>query len=105
MRTGSRRHRISAASQVRGRRAGSLQIGLYTNFLDIVQLGPHTGDGEVEVHSGARAGQEEVFGYVEAGGDGRAEGKGGGLKRTAAGPNKSISDGVEGSRYRTPHSL
>lgn len=92
MRTGPSRHRISAAFQAPGRRAGSLRIGLYANFLDIAQLGPHTGDGEVEVHSGARVGQEEVFGYVEAGGDGRAEGKGGGLKRTGAGPNKSICE-------------
>lgn len=44
------------------------------------QLGPHASDGEAEVHSGARAGQEEVPGHVEAGGDGRAEGKGGGLE-------------------------
>lgn len=36
---------------------------------------PHAGDGEAEVHSGARVRQEEVPGYVEAGGDGRAEGK------------------------------
>lgn len=39
------------------------------------QFGPHAGDGEAEVHSGARVGQEEVPGYVEARGDGRAEGK------------------------------
>lgn len=39
------------------------------------QLGPHADDGEAEVHSGARVGQEEVPGHVEAGGDGRAEGK------------------------------
>lgn len=44
------------------------------------QLGPHAGDREAEVHSGARVGQEEVPGHVEAGGDGRAEGKGGGLE-------------------------
>lgn len=31
-------------------------------------------------HSEARVGQEEVAGYVEAGGDGRTEGKGGGLE-------------------------
>lgn len=48
------------------------------------QLGPHAGDGEAEVHSGARVGQEEVPGHVEAGGDGRAEGKGGGLKEDGA---------------------
>ena len=48
------------------------------------QLGPHAGDGEAEVHSGARVGQEEVLGYVEAGGDGRAEGKGGGLEEDGA---------------------
>lgn len=29
------------------------------------QLGPHTGDGEAEVHSGARVGQEEVPGHVQ----------------------------------------
>lgn len=40
------------------------------------QLGPHAGDCEPEVHSGARAGQEEVPGHVQAGGDGRAEGNG-----------------------------
>ena len=34
MRTGSRRHRISTVFQVPGRRAGSLRIGRYTNFLD-----------------------------------------------------------------------
>ena len=39
------------------------------------QLGPHASDGEAEVHRGARMGQEEVPGHVEAGGDGRAEGK------------------------------
>ena len=35
-------------------------------------------------HSGARVGQEEVAGYVEAGGDRRAEGKGGGLEEEGA---------------------
>lgn len=49
------------------------------------QLGPHAGDGEAGVHSGARVGQEEVLGHVEAGGDGRAEGKGGGLEEDGAG--------------------
>lgn len=48
------------------------------------QLGPHASDGEAEVHSGARAEQEEVPGHVEAGGDGRAEGKGGGLEEDGA---------------------
>lgn len=48
------------------------------------QFGPHTGDGGAEVHSGARVGQEEVPGHVEAGGDGRAEGKGGGLEEDGA---------------------
>lgn len=48
------------------------------------QLGPHAGDDEAEVHSGARAGKEEVPGHVEAGGDGRAEGKGGGLEENGA---------------------
>lgn len=42
------------------------------------QLGPNAGDGEAEVHSGARVGKEEVPGHVQTGGDGRAEGKGGG---------------------------
>lgn len=92
VRTGLRRHRISAAFHAPGRWADSLRIGLHANFLDIAQLGAHTGDGEVEVHGGARVGQEEVLGYVEAGGDGRAEGKGGGLKRTGEGPNKSICE-------------
>ena len=58
---------------------------------------PH---GEVEVHSGTRVGQEEVPGYVEAGGDGRAEGKGGGLKRTGEGRiNQFVNEayGIEGS--------
>lgn len=48
------------------------------------QFGPHAGDGEAEVHSGARVGQEEVPGHVEAGGDGRAEGKGGGPEEDGA---------------------
>lgn len=48
------------------------------------QFGPHAGDGEAEVHSGARVGQEEVPGHVEAEGDGRAEGKGGGLEEDGA---------------------
>lgn len=39
------------------------------------QFGPHAGDGEAEVHSGARVGQEEVPRHVEAAEDGRAEGK------------------------------
>ena len=34
LRTGSRRHRISTVFQIPGRRADSLRIGLYTNFLD-----------------------------------------------------------------------
>ena len=34
MRTGSRRHRISTVFQIAGRRADSLRIGHYTNFLD-----------------------------------------------------------------------
>ena len=42
------------------------------------QLTPQAGDGEAEVHSGARMGQEEVPGNVQAGKDGQAEGKGGG---------------------------
>lgn len=48
------------------------------------QFGPHAGDGEAEVHSGARVGQEEVPGHVEAEGDGRAEGKGGELEEDGA---------------------
>lgn len=48
------------------------------------QFGPHAGDGEAEVLSGARVGQEEVPGHVEVGGDGRAEGKGGGLEEDGA---------------------
>lgn len=48
------------------------------------QLGPHASFGEAEVHSGARVGQEEVPGHVEAGGDGRAEGKGGGREEDGA---------------------
>ncbi len=48
------------------------------------QLGPHAGDGEAEVHSGAQMGQEEVAGYVEAGGDGRAGVKDGGLEEDRA---------------------
>lgn len=48
------------------------------------QLGPHAGDGEAEVYSGARVGQEEVPGHVQTGGDGRAEGKGGGLEEEGA---------------------
>ena len=34
MRTGSRRHRISTVFQIPVRRADSLRIGRYTNFLD-----------------------------------------------------------------------
>ena len=48
------------------------------------QLGPHAGHCEAEVHSGARMGQEEVPGHVHTGGDGRAEGKGGGLEEDGA---------------------
>lgn len=44
------------------------------------QLGPHAGDGESEVHSGARVGQEEVPGHVQTGVDGRAGRKGRGLE-------------------------
>lgn len=47
-------------------------------------LSPHAGGGEAEVHSGARVGQEEVPGHIEAGGDGRAEGKGGGPEEDGA---------------------
>lgn len=52
------------------------------------QLGPHAGDGEAEVRGGARVGQEEVPEYVEAGGDGRTEGKGGGLEEDGAEDSK-----------------
>lgn len=48
------------------------------------QLGPHAGDCEAEVHSGARVGQEEIPGHVQAGGDGRAGGKDGGLEEDGA---------------------
>lgn len=58
------------------------------------QLGPHAGDGEAEVHGGARVGQEEVPGHIEAGGDGRAEGKGGSQKRTGPRTAKSICERV-----------
>lgn len=44
------------------------------------QLGAHAGDGEAEVHSGARVGQEEVPEHVQTGIDGRTEGKGRGLE-------------------------
>lgn len=47
-------------------------------------LSPHAGDVEAEVRSGARVGQEEVPGHVQTGGDGRAEGKGGGLEEDGA---------------------
>ena len=59
------------------------------------QLGPHAGDGEAEVRGGARVGQEEVPEYVEAGGDGRTEGKGGGLEE----------DGVEDSKINLQKNL
>ena len=49
------------------------------------QLGPHAGDGEAEVHSGARVGQGAVPGHVQTGGDGRAKGKGGGLEEDGSG--------------------
>lgn len=48
------------------------------------QLGPHASYGEAEVHSGARVGQEELPGYIEAGGDERTEGKGEGLEEDRA---------------------
>lgn len=48
------------------------------------QLGPHAGDGEAEVHGGARVGQEELPRYIEAGGDERTEGKGEGLEEDRA---------------------
>lgn len=47
-------------------------------------LSPHAGDDEAETHSGARAGQEEVPGHVQTGGDGRTEEKGGGLEDDGA---------------------
>ena len=40
LRTGSRRHRISTVFQIPGRRADSLRIGRYTNFLDITGCMP-----------------------------------------------------------------
>lgn len=48
------------------------------------QLDPHVGDGEAEVHSGARVGQEGVPGHVQTVGDERAEGKDGGLEEDGA---------------------
>lgn len=39
------------------------------------QLGPHTGDGEAKVNYEAQVGQEEAPGYVQTGGNERAEGK------------------------------
>lgn len=48
------------------------------------KLTPQAGDGEAEVHSRARVEQEEVPGYVEAGGDGRVEVKGRGLEEDGA---------------------
>lgn len=52
------------------------------------QFGPHAGDGEAEVHRGARVGQEEAPGYVEAGRDGRTERKVGGLEEDGAEDSK-----------------
>ena len=49
---------------------------------------PHAGDGVAEVHSGARAGQEEAPGYVESGRDGRTERKVGGLEEDGAEDSK-----------------
>lgn len=46
------------------------------------------------MHGGARVGQEEVPGHIEAGGDGRAEGKGGSQKRTGPRTAKSICERV-----------
>lgn len=40
LRTGSRRHRISTVFQIAGRRADSLRIGHYTNFLDTTTHSP-----------------------------------------------------------------
>lgn len=55
MRTGSRRHRISTVFQIPGRRADSLRIGLYTNFLDTTERDPelvrepyHLAAGQIE---------------------------------------------------------
>lgn len=48
------------------------------------QLGAHAGDGEAEVHSGARVGQDKIPGHVQAGRDGRTEGKGRGLEENGA---------------------
>lgn len=48
------------------------------------QLGPHAGDGEALIHSGAQVGQEEVPGHIQAGGDGRAKGKGRWLEKDGA---------------------
>lgn len=58
------------------------------------QLGPHAGDGEAEVHSGARTGQEEVPGHVQTGGGGRAEGKGEGLEEDGQRAAKSICESI-----------
>lgn len=51
-------------------------------------LGPNAGDGEAEVHSGTRVGQEEAPGYVEAGRDERTERKVGGLEEDGAEDSK-----------------
>lgn len=48
------------------------------------QLGRHAGVSEAELHIEARMGQEEVPGHVQTGGDGRAEGKSGGLEEDGA---------------------
>ena len=55
MRTGSRRHRISTVFQIPGRRADSLRIGRYTNFLDTTQSGgDHHESGVQQVGVGVR---------------------------------------------------
>lgn len=58
------------------------------------QLGPHAGDGETEVHSGARVGQGVVPGHIQTGGDRRAEGKGGGLEEDGPRTAKSICERI-----------
>ena len=66
------------------------------------QLGSHAcdSDGEAEVHSGARVGQEEVPGHVEAGGNGRAEGKGRGLEEDGAEDGKiNLRKNLDGTRW------
>lgn len=62
LRTGSRRHRISTAFQVPGRRVDSFRIGRYANFLDTTSKSIHAG----ESHEVSEAKAAEVTESLES---------------------------------------